>query len=266
MKASRVLASCLTVVLPLSLLMGQQSAKPQPPPAQRPSNGTLDLSFGPTASNPEGQAAAEKFLQALGGPAEVNAVKTMTENVVGMQAGERIEGEEIIAYPNKQVQKYKTAKGTLVLVVTPSDAFMLQNGQLRSLSDSQRTALDVSLKHDFINVLQHIHDPKYIFSSAGREQTRLGAAIVVDVEADGIPTRWWIGDDGKLLQERYFDTGLTGNVQIMTYADWKSYGGLQCPTKYELFNEAGQPLLSVSVTKLQVNPALPPSTFERPGR
>jgi len=263
MKASRVLALCLAV-LPLSPLIGQQTAKPQPPPAQRPATGTLDLSFGPTASNPEGKAAAHKFLQALGGAAKVNAIKTMTENIVGMQQGQQVDAEDSVAYPDKQWQKLKSARGTVILVVTHTDAFAIENGQLRNLSDSQKTALDVALKHDFINVLQHINDPKYIFVAAGHEKTRLGDSTVVDVEADGVPTRWWIGSDGKLLQERYLDTGLTGNVQIMTYSDWKNYDGLEYPTKYELFNETGQPLLSMTLNRLQINPALPPSLFERP--
>ena len=50
----------------------------------------------------------------------------------------------------------------------------------------------------------------------------------------------------------------------MTYADWKNFDGLQYPTKYEMFNDAGQLELSMTLTGMVVNPIVSPRLFQRP--
>jgi outer membrane lipoprotein-sorting protein len=240
----------------------QAPTTPKSSPPRSSSTSRLDLSFGPAVSNPEGKAAAEKLLQALGGPAKVNGVKTLHQNVVALEQGQRIEIDQSIVYPDKQAQRLTMAQRKMLLVTTSTDAFMVVGEQARSLPPDQRDLLAATLKHDFINVLQHIDDPKYIFNANGQENLDGAAATVVDVEAEGIATRWWIASDGKLLRERY--AGEHGQIQIMTYSDWKNFGGLQYPTKYETFDEAGRPELSMTLIAMQLNPVVNPRIFLRP--
>jgi hypothetical protein len=263
-KRTRPLVTAALLLLPLGVTC-QQTPKPQNPGTKTTSNGVLNLSFGPTASNPAGKAAAEKLLQAMGGAAKVDAVKTLKQNVTAtQQGGQRIDVDQTIAYPDKQLQRVKAPDGNSLLVVTPTDAFMMKGGQVQDLPSAQRASLDATLKHDFINILQHINDPKYIFAATGHEPVKGADATVVDVEADGVPTTWWIGSDGKLLQERYSDMGPTGDIQTMTYSEWKDFGGLQYPTKYDMFNAAGEPQMSMTLTSMQVNPPVEPRIFQRP--
>ena len=49
------------------------------------SGSDLILDFGPTVSNAEGKQAAKRFLQAMGGAAKVNAVKTLHQTVVAVR-------------------------------------------------------------------------------------------------------------------------------------------------------------------------------------
>ena len=261
-RAGRIVGFAL-IFLPLCPLVSQQTSKPQSSTTAS-SGPVLDLSFGPTGSNAEGKAAAQRFLQAMGGGAKVNAVKSLSQNVVAIRQGQRFEIDETIVYPNQQAQRMKLPQGTTLLVVTPSDAFTVVAGYARNLPPTQRAALDATLKHDFINVLHHIDDPKYIFAAAGHERIAGAEATIVDVEADGIPTRWWIGTDGKLLQERYSDMSINETIQTMTYSDWKNFDGLLYPTKYEMFNEARQPQMSMTLTRMEVNPAVGPQFFQRP--
>jgi len=256
----------LAILLPCSLISQQTPAQPQHA-APKSSGSALVLDFGPTASNPEGKAAADRFLQAMGGPAKVNAVKSLRQTVVALRQGQRVELEQSIVYPDKQAQKMTLPQGKALLVVTPTDAFMVVRGQSQNLPPTQRAALDATLKHDFINILQRIDDPKYVFVATGQEKVGNTEATVVDVEADGVPTRWWIATDGKLLQERYSDmTQAGGIIQTMTYSDWKSFGGLNYPTKYKLFSEAGQPQMSMTLTAMEVNSAVDRKVFERPAQ
>jgi hypothetical protein len=246
-----------------SLLCQATNATPQDSPPKPYSSPTLTLSFGPTESNAEGRAAANKLLQALGGPAKVNAVKSTRQMIVATRQGQRMDIDQTVVYPNKQAQKMRIEGGkTMLLVATPSDAFTVVGTQTQTLSPTQRSVLDNALRHDVLLVLQHINDPKYIFAAAGHELVAGVDATVVDVEADGIPTRWWIGPDGKLLQERY--TGEGEAVETMTYSDWKNYAGLQYPTKYEMFDQTGQWQLSMTLTSMVVNQPVNPKLFERP--
>lgn len=255
----------LALLPPCSLLCQQTPAKPQSSAPKR-SGSELVLNFGPTVSNAEGKAAADRFLQAMGGPAKVNAVTSLRQTVVALRQGQRIELEQSIVYPDKQAQKMTLPQGRALLVVTPTDAFMVVGGRLQNLPPTQRAALDATLQHDFISILQRINDPKYVFVATGQEKVGNTETTVVDVEADGVPTRWWIATDGKLLQERYADMGAGGGIQTMTYSDWKSFGGLNYPTKYETFNEAGQPQMAMTLTAMEVNSAVDRKVFERPAQ
>ena len=253
----------LTLLATSSLLCQQTAAKPQTTTPAR--TRAMTLNFGPTDSNSAGRAAAEKLLQALGGPEKVDGVKSLRQTVAAVRQGQHIDLEQTIVYPDEQAQRMHMSEGNMLLVVTPRDAFMVRGSLAENIPQSQRDAMDLTLRHDFINVLQHINDPKYVFVANGQQTVGGVQATVVDVEANGVPTRWWIADDGKLLQERYSDLQSSGtSTQTMTYSDWKSFGGLEYPTKYVLFQGSSKPLMTMTLTAMEVNPEVSQKLFERP--
>lgn len=256
---------CVLIFFVVDSLPGQQApAAPQVSPPKNSSSSTLIVGFGPTVSNAEGKQAAEKLLQAMGGAAKVNSVKTLHQTVAAVQDGRHIEIEQSIVYPDKQAQTMRMPQGKVLLVVTPNDAFTVVGGQAQELPPDQRASLDAALKHDPINVLQHLNDPDYVFVASGQESVDGAQATIVDIEAAGIPTRWWIGGDGRPLRERYYGDG--GKMETMVYSTWKGFDGLQYPTKYELLNEAGQSRMTMALTGMQVNPAISPILFQRPSQ
>ena len=264
MNVSRILTLCGLALFPLASAIAQQTSAPQQnTSANGWSKSGYVVAFGPTESNAEGKAAAGRLLQALGGPAKINSVKSLHQMVSAVQQGVRIEVDQSILYPDQQSQRLTMPEGKkMTLVVTPRDAFMIVGGQVQNLPSVQRTSLDSALKHDPVNVLQHINDPKYIFTATGQEKVDGIDATVVDIQADGVPTRWWIAADGKLVRERAAGDG--GKIQTLVYSDWKSFDGLQYPTKYEVFSEGGFPVMSMTLTAMQVNPPLSPKLFQRP--
>lgn len=246
-----------------SAVCQQTSTSQQSSPPSGWSKSGYVVAFGPTESNAEGKAAVARFLQALGGPAKVNSVKSLRQMVSAVQQGVRIDIDQSIVYPDQQSQRLTMPEGRkMTLVVTPRDAFMILGGQVQDLPSAQRSTLDGALKHDPVNVLQHINDPKYIFTATGPEKVDGVDATVVDIEADGVPTRWWIASDGKLMRERAAGEG--GKIQTLVYSEWKNFDGLQYPTKYEVFSEGGFPVLSMTLTAMQVNPPVSPKLFQRP--
>jgi hypothetical protein len=265
----RIVLLCGITVLALCSLWSQVTlANPQDSAAQARTDSVYHLAFTPKGSNPEGKAAVDKLLQALGGSTQVNAARTLRQTMVAVQQGQRIKTDQSIAYPDKQAQKISVPQGKVTwVVVTPTLAFTVTGGQVRDLSPSQRASLTQALQHDFVNVLQHIDNPKYTFSAVGKEDIGNTEAMVVDVNADGLPTRWWIAADGKLLQERFSAVEPAEPATLtMRYSSWKSFGGLEYPTKYEVFGEAEHPLLSMTLVTMEVNPALDPKLFQKPAK
>jgi len=87
---------------------------------------------------------------------------------------------------------------------------------------------------------------------------------VVDVNADGAVSRWWIGPDGRLLQERFTEVGQNGpSTMTMKYSAWKSFDGLQYPTKFEMLS-GEESDGSMTLTTMEVNAPVDPKLFEKP--
>jgi zinc protease len=216
-------------------------------------------------SNAEGKAAVAKLLDKVGGAAKVNGVKTVRQSFSMMQQGAEIVTEENIVYPDKEAQRIGLPQGELLQVVTPEAAFMAMGDHVQELAPVQRASDVASLKRDMLNVLQHTEDAKYTFSAAGKEKLDDGEAVVVDVNADGTETRWWIDGEGKLVQEEYSDMGREGPETVtVKYSDWKDFGGLKLPAKFELSSGEGEDAVSMTMTALEVNATIDPKLFEKP--
>ena len=269
MKHIRLQAAFLKVAVLISALLPVLStlAWSQKTSQSNPSSSTLVLDFDSRVSNAQGQAAAAKLLQALGGADEVNAVKTLRQKVTIVKQGQRIEGDQTIVYPDKQTQKMRLPQGTVLRVVTPTSAFMVTGSKVQDLSARESASSQAALKHDFLNVLQHLHDKRYAFDAIGDGNVGDTVATVVDVSADDVPTRWWIGPDGKLLQERFTDTGQdTPTTLTFRYSDWKKFGGLDYPTKYLLLDEGDNTVLTMTLTAMEINPDVDSKIFEKPAK
>jgi zinc protease len=216
-------------------------------------------------SNPEGKAAAEKLTKVLGGEAKVNAVKTLHQSLTLEQEGAEMQIELSVVYPDRQVQTIKTPQGEVIQVLTPASAFLKMGTQVRDLPPPMHKSQLAGMKHDFLNVLQHAADPKYTFIATGKEKVGEVEATVVEVNADGAVTRWWLGPEGELLQEQYTELGQFGPSKlIMKYSDWKSFDGLRFPTKYQMHSgdESGDSTLTLNA--MEINPVVDAAVFERP--
>jgi outer membrane lipoprotein-sorting protein len=231
-----------------------------------PATAQGSLSKGASKSDSDGSAAAYRLMQALGGAAKVNGVRTLRQTFKMEQQGQPVMVDQSIVYPDKQVQRITTPQGeTVRIVVTPTTAFMAKGRLVRALPPTQSASSNAALKHDFLNVLQHINNPKYKFSARAKEKLGTVEATVVDVHVDGTQTRWWISEDGKLLQEQYSETAeMKTTTQLMKYSDWRSFDGLEYPAMYEMYDETGQLRMRMRLVKMEVNAAVDPELFEKP--
>jgi hypothetical protein len=266
LSVARTLAICGITALPLVSVPAQTSAPTlQNSRQEEPASSSIVVDFGPKTSNAEGKVAANKLLEAFGGSAKVDSVISLHQRLSMLRQGQRIAIEQTIVYPDEQAQTINLPQGKELRVVTPSAAFTVVGSQVRDLSPTQRASSDTALKHDFLSVLRHINDPKYVFSATGKEKLGASEATVVDVNADGVSTQWWIAPDGKLLQERFSDTGEKGPTTLtMKYSDWKSFAGLEYPTKYVVNGDTDQPVWTMTLLSMQVNAPVDPKLFQKP--
>jgi zinc protease len=233
------------------------------PDASAPAGATASPK--PSGSNPAGKAAAEQLMQAMGGADKVNAVKTLHQSFTMEAQGAEMQIDTSIIYPDRQAQKIKMPQGELLQVVTPAGAFLVVGGRVRELPPSVHASELAGLKRDFLNVLQHAGDAKYTLAATGKEKVGDADATVVDVNADGATTRWWIAPGGELLQERYTEVGQSGPSTVtVTYSDWKSFDGLKLPTKYELQGNEEAGASSMTLNATEVNHSIDPALFEKP--
>jgi hypothetical protein len=219
---------------------------------------------GPMAGgNPEGKAAVARLAEAMGGAAKVASVKTLHQLMTMTQENAEMKIDQSTVYPDKQAQRVIFPSGLVWQVVSPEVAF-IKAAKVEDLTPSQRDAVAAQLKRDFLNVLQHAGDPKYTFSAHGKEKLGDAEATVVDVNADGLAVRWWIGPDGFLLQEEHIEAGARGPQTYTTkYSKWQDFDGLKYPAKQDMFSN-GTEQASEVVKDMKVNPDIDPKMFDRP--
>jgi zinc protease len=235
-----------------------------PPPPGTPSSST-ETAKPSTGSNAEGTAAAAKLLEAVGGAAKVNAVKTLRQHLTMESQGAEMQVEASTVYPDRQAQSMKMPQGDMIQVVTPNAAFLVMGQRSRDLPPSVHASELAGLKRDFLNVLQHIGDPRYTFNATGKERVDGVDTTVVEVSADGATTRWWIAPSGELLQEQYTEVGQSGPATMLArYSDWKSFSEIKLPTKCELRGGEEAGTSSMTITSVEVNPVIDPALFEKP--
>ncbi len=214
-----------------------------------------------SGGNPEGKAAVATLAEAMGGAAKVASVKTLRQHLTMSQENADMTIDQSTIYPDKQAQKVIFPSGVIWQVVSPEASF-ISEAKVEDLTPSQRDAVAAGLKRDFLNVLQHADDPKYTFSAIGKEKLGDTEATVVDVNADGLAVRWWIGADGTLLQEEHTEAGVRYTTK---YSKWDNFDGLKYPTKMEMLANGAEQASEV-LHDMKVNPEIDPAIFQRPKR
>ncbi len=222
------------------------------------------------ASNAEGQQLIAKVVDAMGGAAKLEAVKALRARGVmtaqGPQGEQQIKNETLVVYPDRARSTLETPQGTMVVVVTPADAFMAMGSRSMPLPGPLREDTVNELKRDELVVAQHAADPRYAFLAGATETVNGVAARVLDINANGAKARWWVDPQtGRILRMAYATTGMEGPVErVVDLDDWKPVEGLTLPFKRTI-TENGKLQGTVTVQEVQLNPPVDPKAFEKPG-
>ncbi len=221
------------------------------------------------ASNPEGRVLLTKVIEAFGGEAKVQAVKSLRSKrsvQVNTPQGEMaIEAEQLIVFPSQVWQKMTTPMGEMAMVISPSVAFMSAPMGSRDLPASQKEEALKDILRDPLYIAQHAGDAKFAFSAGGTAKVGEVEAEVLDVNADGVEVRWFVDPQtGHIVRTSWQGMGMGGPGEtVADYSDWKTVEGLSVPFKI-VRTHAGQQQGSTEIKELVINPPVDPKLFEKP--
>lgn len=223
----------------------------------------------PKETTPEAKALIGKVIEAMGGEAKLQSIKsvreTATSTVKTPQGEIPIKAETTVVFPDRQHTVLNTPMGVMTLVYTPTSAFMTAGGQTQDAPTSRKTEGLNAIKRDLLNLAQHVNDPKYSFAAAGTEKVGNVDAKVINVNADGFPLKLYVDPQtGHVLRETFSANRATGPAgQMVTdFTDWKSTDGITLPTQ-STTTVNGEQVSSEKIEMRQYNPQVDPKLFEK---
>jgi zinc protease len=234
-----------------------------PPPAEKE-----NAAKPATASNPEGKALAAKVAAVMGGLPRLQSIKTMRVNIAESDAGGPPSPVDVtLAFPDSMHVEMQTPQGALTIVASPDAAFMSMAGMgTRSMPPAQKTEMMSQMHHDLVYIAQHADDPAFTFTAAGTEKIGDVDAAILDIGGPIPWVRWYIDTkSGHILREKYKAMGQSGPFDGETnLADWRTADGLTMPYKHQN-KQNGQETSNAEFKKIELNPAIDPKLFQKPG-
>jgi zinc protease len=233
-------------------------AKEEAPPAK------------PAASNAEGKQLAAKVVDAMGGLAKLQTVKSIRTDLkeTDAEGGPATSVQVTIVFPDHAHIEVQTPQATLTIVVTPELGFMSAEGMgERDLPPAQNNETLQQIQRDPIYIGQHLNDPAFIFFAGGTEKIGDVETRIVDVSSGKMTIRWFVDpQSGHILRELYQTLGPTGPVPGETdLSDWKTTDGITLPTQHKN-KENGKDSSTVEFVGVQFNPPVDPKLFEKPAK
>ncbi len=223
----------------------------------------------PTISNVEGKALMAKVVQAMGGAAKLDAIKSFRVKATVVQKtpqGEMpLQMENTVVFPDRAIQLVQTPMGEMKSVLSPTAAFMSMGGQVRDLPPSMKESSLEDIKRDELYIAQHVNDPKFVFAADGTEKIGAVEAVALDIAGDGITTRWYVDPaTGHIVQTVSDSVGMRGPThRVSTNTAWANFQGLTLPSQSTIA-ENGQETTTIKIDDVQINPPIDEKQFQKP--
>jgi zinc protease len=222
----------------------------------------------PTASNPQGKALAARVVEAMGGLAKLQSVKSLQAELSekDAQGGPVSVVRVVIVFPDSMRVDVQTPQGPFAMVVTPGAGFMSATGMgVRDLPPPQKAETVKQIHRDLVYIGQHLNDPAFIFAAGGSETMGGVETRIIDISAGDMTIRWFVDPKtGHVIKEAYEAVGRSGQMHGETLlSDWKTTDGITLPAVHTN-KENGEDSSYAEFTKVNYNPTIDPKLFEKP--
>jgi hypothetical protein len=237
-------------------------------PAAKDEKGSDPAPAETKGSNPEGKALAAKVVEALGGAAKLESIKTLKTAFSATQTSSPqggIQLETTTVYPDSMRVEVQAPQGSFSMVTTSQAAFGVAGGHVQDMPDSRKSESLAQIHRDPIYIAQHVNDPAFSFTAAGTDKTGGTDTAIVDVSGPGVTMRWFVDPQtGKIVRETYKAMGQSGPFDGETaFSEWKTVDGLNLPF-HRANKQNGQDSSTVEFTSFEFNPAVDMKIFEKP--
>ena len=259
-----ILVAMLVMLIPELARAQAKAAQTQPTPANPPAQTST-----PAGSNADGKTLLAKLIEASGGTAKLQSVHSirlkMLVNAKTEQGDMSIDLEQLAVYPDRSYEKLGLPMGDITIVTSPAASFMVTDQGTQDLPEAQKEDGMNQLKTSEIQVFQHADDPKYSFTAGGTEKVGGVDAQILDVNADGVASRWYVDPKtGRVLRTSEHVVDMAGAAQrVLDFSDWKEFGGIPFPTKAKITRD-GQDGGSVEIKDIEINPPVDEKLFAKP--
>ncbi|HEX5043377.1 MAG TPA: pitrilysin family protein [Candidatus Polarisedimenticolaceae bacterium] len=232
-----------------------------PPPDTTPK---VERTAGAAAA---GKEVLARLVKTVGGsdPQAVTAMRSV-QNVALSAGGMAItvKQTEVKAFPDRMRQTMQTPMGEQTLVLAGDAGAALTPAGTQPLPAEKVAEAKKEAFHDLSFLARVAGEVDAV--AAGSETVEGTACDVVAVTYQGSESRLCVAQDGKALKQSFTGenpmSGAPGRIEV-TYADWREVSGRQLPFKQTITID-GQPLATVTVETIEVNPTLDPALFEVP--
>jgi hypothetical protein len=205
----------------------------------------------------------------LGGESKLREIKAIRQTVTSVRKTEQgdvpIEVAQTVLYPDRAAVLMQTPLGPMSMVITPAASFSAIGSNMQPMSKAEHAENAKSIRRDLLYVAQHTRDPKFTFAVTGTERIGGTEAKVLEINAEGAETRWYVdAASGRLLRAAFTTLGQQGPTQrTIDYSDWRNLGGITIPAK-RVISDNGQEVAQDQVKQLEVNPPVDPKIFQKP--
>ncbi len=220
----------------------------------------------------KGRALVEKAVEAAGGAAKVDGLKSYQEKgSVGRRTRDGVvEMKTSLTWVSPDKIRQERTFGpnmTMATVVTQSEAFFLMR-EAQSILEEQRAAFEKQFKLSLLPVLRARRGEGFEAAATGAGRAGETSVEQVAVRFDGLSLTLGVDPStGRVHSLAYRGRGpggVFGDI-VQTFSDFRTVEGLTLPFKTSgTFNGEAEPTLSSSIESLVINGEVPPSVFEKP--
>ncbi len=218
----------------------------------------------------EGKALFGKVVEWLGGPRKIASVKDVRTR--GRLTAKTPEGEATmevqssLIFPYHLLQEVDSPFGRVVMVVTPTSAFLAAPTGTQDLPPAAADELRRQVIRIPLNLARNAGDPKLAVAAAGKESIGGVEAAILDVTYGGAAVRWFVDPNtGRILRTSHNGTSPDGKpVQMVSdYLDYKTIEGFPVAHRLEIMSN-GEKDQTLIINEYKFNTGVDLKLFEKP--
>lgn len=263
-------AASLALAIPLSAQAPTSVMKPSPAPAKPAAPAPTAAPTPSAAALAEGKALFARVVEWLGGPQKIASVKDVrTRGRLTAKTGDgdtTMEVQSAMAFPYHLLQEVDSPFGRVVMVVTPTSAFLASSTGTQDLPPPAAAELRKQIVRIPLNLTRNASDPKLVVSAGGRETIGGVETAALDITYGPTSVRWFVDPaTGRILRTAH--TGISPDGQgvqmVSDYHDYKVVEGFPVAHRLEVTSN-GEKDQTLIIEEYKFNVGVDPKLFEKP--